>query len=78
MQHLLKVMGQKELPAFKPILEINPTHAIIVRLGETKDEALFTDITRLLYEQAMLLEGVELKNPSDFTKRLNRILERAL
>ena len=78
MQHLLKAMGQKELPDFKPILEINPGHEIIKKLEATKDEALFEDITHILFEQAMLIEGVELKNPHEFTKRLNRVLGRAL
>ena len=77
MQHLLKAMGQKEMPDFKPILEINPTHQIIKKL-ESADEALFEDITRILFEQAMLVEGVELTNPTDFAKRLNRVMSRAL
>jgi len=48
------------------------------KLEATKDEALFEDITHILFEQAMLIEGVELKNPHEFTKRLNRVLGRAL
>ena len=71
-------MGQKELPDFKPILEINPRHPIVKKLEEVKDDAVFEDATRLLYEQAMLIEGVELKNPAEFNQRLNRALERAL
>jgi molecular chaperone HtpG len=78
MQHLLKSMGQKELPAFKPILEINPKHAIVKKLENVKDEAVFEDVTRLLFEQAMLIEGVEIKNPGEFNQRLNRVLERGL
>jgi molecular chaperone HtpG len=78
MQHLLKSMGQKELPAFKPILEINPKHAIVKKLETVKDDAVFEDVTRLLFEQAMLIEGVELKNPGEFNKRLNRALERGI
>jgi len=78
MQHLLKSMGQKEMPDFKPILEINPRHPIVKKLEEVKDDAVFEDATRLLYEQAMLIEGVELKNPAEFNQRLNRALERAL
>ncbi|MBN2351010.1 MAG: molecular chaperone HtpG [Spirochaetales bacterium] len=78
MQHLLKSMGQKDLPDFKPILEINPKHPIVKKLEDVKDDAVFEDATRLLFEQALLIEGVELKAPAEFNKRLNRALERAL
>ncbi|RPJ05871.1 MAG: molecular chaperone HtpG, partial [Spirochaetaceae bacterium] len=78
MQHLLKAMGQKEMPDIKPILEINPTHPIVKKLEETKDETLFEDTSRLLFEQAMLIEGAPLKNPAEFAKRLNRVIEGAL
>jgi len=78
MQHLMKAMGQKELPELKPILEINPTHEIVKKMAELKDEKLFSDIARLLLEQALLVEGVPLKNPSEFIKRLNKVMNMAL
>ena len=78
MQHIMKAMGQKELPEFKPILEINPTHDIVKKMGTLKDENLFENISRLLLEQALLVEGVPLKNPSEFIKRVNIVMNMAL
>ena len=79
MQQMLKAMGQTEMPEIKPILEVNPTHPIVVKLSENlKDKALLEDVSNLLLEQAMLVEGAEIKKPADFVKRLNRILEKAL
>ncbi|MBN1798537.1 MAG: molecular chaperone HtpG [Spirochaetales bacterium] len=78
MQHIMKAMGQKELPELKPILEINPTHDIVKKMAALEDENLFKDISRLLLEQALLVEGVPLKNPSEFIKRLNKIMNMAL
>lgn len=78
MQHLLKAMGQKNMPDFKPILEINPEHEIIRKLAETEDVDVINDVSNLLLEQAMLIEGVELKSPSDFVKRLNRVMGKGL
>jgi molecular chaperone HtpG len=78
MQHLFKAMGQKNAPDFKPILEINPEHEIIKKLEKTEDKAVIEDISHLLLEQALLIEGVELKSPSDFVKRLNRVMGKAL
>ena len=78
MAAMLKAMGQKDLPEIKPILEINPDHAIVAKLKNTDDAALVEDVSFLLLEQALLLEGVELKDPAAFVKRLNRVMSRAV
>ncbi len=79
MQHMLKAMGQKDLPEMKPILEINPDHEIVKKLEAKKDDKeLVADIAALLLEQAMMVEGVELKQPAEFVKRLNRVMGMAL
>jgi molecular chaperone HtpG len=77
MQALLKAMGQAGGNA-KPILEINPNHAIVKKLTAMEDGQLFTDSCLVLYEQALLVEGVTLENPADFVKRLNALMEKAL
>jgi molecular chaperone HtpG len=78
MQHILKAMGQQEIPDIKPILEVNPNHPIVQKLQASQDDGLLEDVSYLLLEQAMLVEGAELKQPADFVKRLNRILEKAV
>ena len=78
MQGLLKAMGNADISSVKPILEINPAHDIVVRLKDVSDEAVFADISSLLYEQAMLIEGVKLENPGQFVERLNRVVAKAL
>lgn len=78
MQHMLKAMGQTNLPESKPILEVNPNHQIIKSLENVEDEATIEDVSRLLLEQSLLLEGMELKDPAAFTKRMNRFLSRSL
>ncbi len=78
MQNILKAMGQAGMPEFKPVLEINPDHEIITKLEETADESVVEDISMLLLEQAMLVEGMELKDPNAFVARLNRTVKRSL
>jgi molecular chaperone HtpG len=78
MQQIMKALGQKNAPEFKPILEINPTHEIVTKMSELTDDGLFTDIARLLLDQALLVEGVALKNPAEFIKRVNRVTGMAL
>ena len=78
MQELMKTMGQHGQQDVKPILEINPSHAIIIKLKNMKKSKSFDDISQLLLDQAVLLEGAKLKNPTDFVERLNTILTESL
>ncbi len=77
MAQMMRAMGQP-VPDSVPVLEINPNHEIVKKLTETKDKDLIEDVSFLLLEQAQLVEGVLLKDPSSFNKRLNRILNKAL
>jgi len=74
MAQMLKAMGQTDITEIKPILEVNGEHPIVLKLKETEDEDRIADIAGILLDQALLVEGVKLKEPSDFVKRLNRLL----
>ena len=74
MQELMRSMGQTDLPEIKPILELNPNHKIIISLKDKTKQKSFNDIAILLYEQALIQEGVKLDNPSEFTERLNKVI----
>lgn len=78
MQQMLKAMGQTDMPEIKPILEVNPDHAIVKQLQDSSDQSLLEDVSHLLLDQAILAEGAPLKDPHAFAKRLNRVLEQAL
>ncbi|CAM5780792.1 molecular chaperone HtpG [Castellaniella caeni] len=69
---MLKAAGQ-EAPDVKPILEVNPQHALVKRL-EAQPDAAFGDWAELLLDQAMLAEGAALKDPAAFVKRMNALL----
>jgi molecular chaperone HtpG len=68
---LLKSAGQKA-PESKPILELNPKHALVQRLKD--EEAKLADWSQLLLEQAQLAEGAQLADPAAFVRRLNQLL----
>jgi molecular chaperone HtpG len=74
MAQMLRAMGQKDLPALKPTLEINPDHEIVKKLLARTDDAVAEDAAWLLFDQALLMEGVPLQDPAIFVQRLNRIL----
>ena len=71
---MLKAAGQKA-PDSKPILEINPHHALVQ--GLKSEDAHFADWSRVLLDQATLAEGGQLENPAEFVKRVNGLLVRA-
>ncbi|MGI4758643.1 MAG: molecular chaperone HtpG [Janthinobacterium lividum] len=78
MQQMLRAMGQKEMPAAKPTLEINPDHEIVKKLLARSDDAMTQDAAYLLLDQALLLEGVQLQDPASFVQRLNRVLQSSI
>ena len=74
MQQMMRAMGQKDIPALKPTLEINPDHEIVRKLLARPDDAVAQDAAWLLLDQALLMEGVPLQDPAIFVQRLNRML----
>jgi molecular chaperone HtpG len=74
MQQMLRAMGQANIPASKPTLEINPDHEIVKKLLARKDDAVSEDAAWLLLDQALLMEGIPLQDPATFVQRLNRVL----
>ena len=73
MQHLMKQAGH-ELPSSKPVLEINPGHALVKRMKEEQAEDRFMDWAKILLDQAILAEGGQLEDPAGFVSRLNRLI----
>ena len=71
LQRLIKAAGQKA-PASQPILELNPSHPLVARMGA--DEARLAEWANLLFDQALLAEGGQLDDPAAFVKRVNRLL----
>ncbi len=71
MERIMKAMGQ-DMPSEKPILEINPEHEIIS--GLKADDANIEDWANILFDQAALAEGANLRDPAAYVKRINRLL----
>lgn len=73
MRRLLEQAGQ-EVPETKPVFEINPSHPLVERLDKESDEDRFKDLTAILFDQAQLAEGGNLKDPAAYVTRLNKLL----
>jgi molecular chaperone HtpG len=66
--------------ASKPILEVNPQHALVIALaglGEN-DRSFQEDAAHLLFDEARLLDGDKPADAKLFSNRLARVLERGL
>ncbi|MBF0141198.1 MAG: molecular chaperone HtpG [Magnetococcales bacterium] len=73
MARILKEAGQA-IPGTMRILELNPVHPLVTRLKNEANEERFNDLSRILYDQAMLSEGGQLDDPPGFIKKLNKLL----
>ena len=73
LERLLKAAGQKT-PDTKPILEINPSHKLIQKLENTSDSGRFNDFAEVIFDQALISEGGQLKDPVAFVKKINQFL----
>ncbi len=73
MQRLLKQAGH-DVPATKPILEINPDNVLVKRLQSETNSERANDLGLLLLDQAQLLEGGTLDDPAAYVRRVNALL----
>lgn len=72
---MLEAAGAADrLAGDKPILEINPQHALISKIATEENEERRKDLVELVFDQAVLAEGGKIENPAVFVKRLNRLL----
>lgn len=74
------LIEQKQLAgASAKILEINPNHKIVLKIGEGLKKSDNQDenaaLVHLLYDQACIIEGEPVPDAGAFSKRLNSILE---
>ncbi|GHC32247.1 molecular chaperone HtpG [Aidingimonas halophila] len=72
MRRIMEAAGQP-LPEVKPILELNPEHALVTRLESSEGDA-FSDLSHILLDQAIIAEGGHLDDPAAYVKRLNELL----
>ena len=73
LERILKAAGQ-QTPENKPILEINPKHALIQKLDGFKESSDFDEYASVIFDQAILAEGGQLEDPVSYVKRINQLL----
>ena len=73
LQRMLKSAGH-DVPENKPIMELNPTHPLVVQLKNESNEEKVKDWANILFDQALLAEGGQLEDPATFIARVNAML----
>lgn len=73
MKKIMEAAGQK-VPESKPIFEINVDHPLVQRLEAEQGEERFRELSAVLFDQATLASGEQLKDPGAYVSRLNRLL----
>lgn len=80
MENTLNSMpGNEEKAKAIKVLELNPNHEIfsyITKLKDKNDE--LNDYAKLLYDQALLIQGFGIKDPKDFSSLLTKVMINSL
>jgi molecular chaperone HtpG len=81
LEAMLRQAGQ-EIPDRKPILELNPNHAVVERLGkrfeDNPTDGRIAESAKILLGQAILAEGGQLEDPAGFAELVNKLLSETL
>ncbi len=78
MERVLK-LHQKYQPNTKPVLEINPNHALIQTLSKLCEKGQSVeDAAYLLLDQAKIIQGEPINNPSNFARRMSDFMNKAV
>lgn len=81
MRRMMKMMSREDGPGLdsKPDLEINPDHAMLIRLNTIRqsDAALAGEVAEQIFDNALVAAGL-LEDPRAMLGRLNSLLEKLL
>ena len=82
LERMLKSQGHMDTPNAPRILEINPTHPLIIKMSNSIDKPAkkrsLDDMAHVLFDQARIIEGEPVNNSAAFSKRLNEFLQKSL
>jgi molecular chaperone HtpG len=76
MEKVIERMPNNEKVKAKRILEINPRHELFKAIEKVyqSDDTELSDYAHLLYNQALLIEGLPIKDPVDFSNKMVNLM----
>ena len=72
MEKILNQNPQNEKVKSEKVLEINPNHKIFAAMQKLygEDKERFKDYASILYDQALLIEGMQIEDPVEFSNKI--------
>jgi len=77
MEKVLQQMPNGDEAKATKILEINPHHELVEALSNVNEKEEFDELAKVLYDQALLIEGFPLKDPAAFSKSIAKLMVKA-
>jgi len=74
MEKILNSMPTDKKVQAKLVLEVNPEHPVFAHLTAMKDSDKIQKYAKLLYNQALLLEGMPIQNPAEFSELICELM----
>lgn len=62
------------MPAIKPIIELNPHHPLIVKIKQLDNDSEFKNWAEFLLDEGLLLAGEKIADTNSFAQRINSLL----
>ncbi len=79
MEKILAQMPENNGMKASKVLELNPTHQVFKSLEAIKDnQELITKYSKLLYNQALLVEGFELDDPKEYANLVDELIVKSI
>ncbi len=79
MEKILAQMLENNGMKASKVLELNPTHQVFKSLEAIKDnQELITKYSKLLYNQALLVEGFELDDPKEYANLVDELIVKSI
>lgn len=75
MEKTLSEMPGNEGVKAEKVLELNPNHPIFKKLQNSNNEDELKNLVDILFNQGMLIEGFQIKNPVDFINKINSFIK---
>ena len=74
MQQVLNAMPTDKKVQAKLVMEVNPEHPVFARLQELAGTEKVAKYAKLLYDQALLLEGMPIEDPAEFSELICELM----
>jgi molecular chaperone HtpG len=73
MERVINSMPNGEKIFARRVLELNPDHDVFKTLAGLSDDEI-SSYAKILYNQALLLEGMEIKDPAEFASLISKLM----